>query len=366
MRGDEKQQTAMFSYLNLEQRVPAKHPLRAIRQMADQALADLSLHFDALYARRGRPSISPEQLLRALLLQVLYALRSERQLMEQIEFNLLYRWFVGLGMDEAAWDPTVFTKNRDRLLQGEVSQRLLLAGVEQARAQSLLSEEHFTVDGTLLEAWANRRSFEPKDPPPTQGTGSGSRKLLRDTHESTTDREARLYKKSAAGEAKPSYLGHVIIENRNELVVAACATQSSTTAEREAALATLDAMKRGAASTAASPNQVTLGADKLYQEEKFIEALRQRGIAPHVAEYEKPSTHWPNFLTEAERNDPRRTISQKKRKLVEMVFGWGKLDSIMRKFKLHGVKRVDWLFRLLATANNLVRMVKLRKLILAQ
>ena len=366
MRGDEKQQTAMFSYIDLEQRVPSEHRLRAIRAMVDQALDDLSLHFDALYARRGRPSIPPEQLLRALLLQVLYAIRSEQQLMEQVDYNLLFRWFVGLGMDEGVWDATVFSKNRDRLLQGAVSQRLLVAVVEQARAQNLLSEEHFTVDGTLLEAWANRDSFEPKDPPPTKGTGARGRKLLRDTHESTTDPEARLYKKSTAGESKPSYLGHVIIENRNGLVVAACATQSSTTAEREAALAMLDEMQRGAGSTAATSKQITLGADKLYQEQKFIATLRQRNIAPHVAEYEKPSPYWPNFLSEAERNDPGFAISQKKRKLVERVFGWGKLDSIMRKFKLQGKGRVDWLFRLLATANNLVRMVKLRKLIPAR
>jgi transposase len=262
MRGGEKQQPVMFSYIDLEQRVPAEHPLRAIRRMVDQALADLWLHFEALYGRRGRPSIPPEQLLRGLLLQALYAIRSERQLMEQIDFNLLFRWFVGLGMDEGAWDPTVYSKNRDRLLQGAVSQRLLLAVVEQARAQGLLSEEHFTVDGTLLEAWANRNSFRPKDPPPTEGTGSGGRKLLRDTPESSTDPEARLYKKSTAGEAKPSYLGHVIIENRNGLVVAACATQSSTTAEREAALAMLEEMKWAGGSPAAGQKQVRLGADK--------------------------------------------------------------------------------------------------------
>jgi Transposase DDE domain len=269
-------------------------------------------------------------------------------------------------MEAAAWDATVFSKNRDRLLAGEVSQRLLRAVVEQARAQSLLSAEHFTVDGTLLEAWANRNSFAPKDPPPAGGTGYGGKKLLRDTHESSTDPEARLYKKSTAGESKPSYLGHVIVENRNGLVVAACATQSSATAEREAALAMLDEMPRAGSSTTTSPKPITLGADKLYQEEKFIAGLRERNIAPHVAEYEKVSTHWPNFLTPAERSDPRMAISQKKRKLVEMVFGWGKLDSIMRKLKLQGVKRVDWWFRLLATANNLVRMVKLQKLIPAQ
>ena len=245
-------------------------------------------------------------------------------------------------------------------------QRLLGAVVEQARAQSLLSAEHFTVDGTLLEAWANRRSFEPKDPPPPKGTGWRGKKCLRDTHESTTDRQARLYKKSAAGAAKPSYLGPVIIENRHGRVVAACATQSSTTAEREAALAMLEEMARGSATLAPGPKRITLGADKLYQEEKFIAGLRQRRIAPPVAEYEKASPYWPNFLNEAERNDPGFAISQKKRKLVEMVFGWGKLDSIMRKFKLHGVEKVDWLFRLLATANHLVRMLKLRKLVPAQ
>jgi len=357
MRGEEKQQITMYSYIDLEQRVPSDHPLRAIRLMADRALQQLSLHFEALYARRGRPSIPPEQLIRALLLQALYAVRGERQLMEQIDYNLLFRWFVGLGMDEAAWHPTVFTKNRDRLMQGEVSRRLLVAVLEQARAENLLSEEHFTVDGTLLEAWANRRSFEPKDPPPSQGTGARGRKCLRDTHESKTDPEARLYKKATAAEAKPSYLGHIIIENRHGLVVAACATQSSTTAEREAAVSMLDELGLTQDRETAG-KRITLGADKLYQEEKFIAGLRQRHIAPHVAEYE-PSAHWPNFLTDAERSDPGFKVSQKKRKLVEMVFGWGKLDSIMRKLKLHGTKTVDWFFRFLALANNLVRMAKL-------
>ena len=357
MRGDEKQQDAMFSYINLEQRVPAEHPLRMIRQMVNQALEELSLHFDALYARRGRPSIPPEQLLRALLLQALYGLRSEQQLMEQMDYNLLFRWFVGLGMDEAVWDATVFSKNRERLLAGEVSQRLLVVVVQQARAQNLLSEEHFTVDGTLLEAWASRDSFQPKDPPPSHGTGSGGKKLLRDTHESKSDAEARLYKKSTAGEAKPSYLGHVIVENRHGLVVAACATQSSTTAEREAALAMLDEMKLGERAMAGE-QRITLGADKLYQEAKFIAGLRERNIVPHVAEYQA-NPQWPNFRSEAEGNDPGFAISQKKRKLVAMVFGWGKVDSVMRKLKLQGQKRVDWFFRLLATAHNLVRMVKL-------
>ncbi|MCR4298032.1 MAG: IS5 family transposase [Gallionella sp.] len=358
MRGDENQQEAMFSYVSLDQRVPTDHPLRAIRKMADQALAELSGHFDALYARRGRPSKPPEQLIRALLLQVLYAIRSERQLMERIRYDLLFRWFVGLGIDEEEWDATVFTKNRDRLMQGEVAQRLLEAVMEQARSKNLLSEEHFTVDGTLLEAWASRKSFVPKDPADVAGTGARGRKCLRDTHESRTDPQARLYKKSTAGESKPSYLGHVMIENRNGLVVAACATQSSARAEREAALAMLDEMGMKPERIPRAAQRITLGADKSYQEQKFIEGLRQRHIVPHVAEYQS-STHWGNFLTEAERNDPGLAVSQKKRKLVERVFGWGKLDSVMRKIKLRGLDRVDWLFRFLVTAHNLVRMMKL-------
>ena len=196
----------------------------------------MSPHFDALYACHGRPSIPPERLLRALLLQALFSLRSQAQLMEQINFNLLFRWFVGLNPDDAEWDATVFSKNRDRLLAGEVAQRLLDAVVQQAEERGLLSEEHFTVDGTLIAAWASRRSFQPKDPPPTKGTGAGGKKLLRDLHESKTDPNAQLYKKSEAAQSVPSYLGHVLMENRNGLVVAACATQSSATAEREAAL----------------------------------------------------------------------------------------------------------------------------------
>lgn len=358
MRGDEDQQEVMFSYVSLERRVPSDHPLRGIRKMADQALAELSGHFDTLYAQRGRPSKPPEQLIRALLLQVLYGIRSERQLMERIKYDLLFRWFVGLGIDAEPWDPTVFTKNRDRLMEGEVTQRLLEAVLQQARRQQLLSEEHFTVDGTLLEAWASRNSFVPKDPATVVGTGARGRKCLRDTHQSKTDPQARLYKKSAAEEAKPSYLGHVIIENRNGMVVAACATQSSTAAEREAALAMLDEMGLRPEKIPRADPHITLGADKLYQEERFIHGLRQRQIIPHVAQYQ-PSPKWPNFLTEAEQNDPGFQVSQKKRKLVERVFGWGKLDSLMRKIKLHGLDRVDWFFRFLVTVHNLVRMAKL-------
>ena len=351
MRGDDLHQGAVFSYMSAEQRVPQDHPLRAIRAMVDEALAGLSGHLDTLYARGGRPSIAPEKLVRALLLQVLYSVRSERQLMEQMDYNLLFRWFVGLNMDDPIWDVTVFTKNRERLIAGEVAERLLLAVVQQAHVKQLLSEEHFTVDGTLIQAWANRRSFKEKKNPPTRGTGSGGAKLLRDTHESTTDPESRLYKKATAAAAVPAYLGHVVTENRNGLVVRALATQASTTAEREAALKMLDTLHPAG-------SNITLGADKGYQHERFIEALRARKVAPHVAEYE-PNKAWPNFLTETERNDPRMGISQSKRKLVEKVFGWAKLDRAIRQVKLRGLKRVSWIFQITVAAHNLRRMQKL-------
>src|ERR1700735_5360717 len=258
MRGDEGQQDIMFIYVKLERRVPSEHPLRAIRAMADMALRELDGHFAGLYARGGRPSITPERLIRAQLLQVLYSVRSERQLIEQLDYNLLFRWFVGLEMDEAVWDVTVFTKNRERLIGGGIAEQLLLKVVEQARSRQLLSEEHFTVDGTLIQAWANRRSFKEKSNPPRRGSGSRGRKLLRDTHESTTDGEARLYKKSGAAASVPCcYLGHLLTENRNGLIVGAMVTQASKTAEGEAALVLLDGLKRSQAST--------VGADKGYQ-----------------------------------------------------------------------------------------------------
>ena len=354
MRGNDEQQATVFSYISAEQRIPQTHPLRAIREMSELALRELDLHFEALYARRGRPSIAPEKLVRALLLMVLYSIRSERQLMEQINYNILFRWFVGLNLDDGVWDATVFTKNRERLMQGEVSERLLLAVVEQAGAKGLLSEEHFTVDGTLIQAWANRRSFVPKDPPPTQGTGYGGKKLLRDTHESKTDPEARLYTKSNAAPAVPSYLGHVLIENRHGLVVGACATQASATSEWEAALA----MELRLAEHNGRAERITLGADIGYQEAEFLRQLRQRNVVPHVAEYQAGNLER-NGLLAQERDHPGFAVSQQKRKLVERVFGWGKLDRVLRQVKLRGRRKVDWLVRLVAAAHNLVRMSRL-------
>jgi len=359
MRGEDEKQSAMFSYVTLEQRIPSDHPLRSIRGMTDRALERMNGKFDDLYSATGRPSIAPERLIRGLLLQVLYSVRSERQLIEQLDYNLLFRWFVGLEMDDEVWDVTVFTKNRERLIRGEVSQGLLASVLVEARENNLLSEEHFTVDGTLIQAWAAARSFEEKsDPPkPGEGSGYGGEVLLRDKVESKTDPEARLFKKATADKSVPSYQGHALMENRSGLVVGAEASQSATNAEREVALDLLDQVLV-TAQQRSPEQQVTLGADTQYQDEKFIEALRQREIAPHVSEYVKGNLG-KNSLQEAERADPRRSISQRKRKLIERVFGWAKLDRPLRQVKLRGLKRVDWFFRLAITAYNLVRMRRL-------
>jgi transposase len=312
-----------------------------------------------MYSRIGRPSIAPEKLLRALLLQVLYWVRSERQLMEQLDYNLLFRWFVGLEIDDSVWNVTVFTKNRERMIEGEVSQGLLSAVLLEASSKQLLSEEHFTVDGTLIQAWASARSFRDKSDPPKPGQGSGGRGevLLRDRVESKTDGEARLYKKGTGDKSVPSYQGHALMENRNGLVVAAEASQSSSSAERELALGLLDRVvaqpdKRQAGSS------VTVGADTGYQEAEFVQGLRERQIAPHLSQYEKGNLG-KNSLSEQELADERRPISQRKRKMIERAFGWSKLDRTLRQIKLRGLKRVDWLYRLTMVAYNLVRIHKI-------
>ena len=347
MRGDEQQQEPMFSYRTSEMRVPVDHPLRPLRTMCDEALRELSPLLERLYSTTGRPSIAPEMLLRALLLQALYSIRSERMLIEQLDYNLLFRWFVGLPMDAEIWNATVFTKNRERLIAGAVAQEFFVAVRQQAERAGLLSDEHFTVDGTLIEAWASRRSYERRTDPPTRGTGARGRKLLRDTHVSKTDAEARLFKRSGAAESRPSYLGHVVTENRHGLVVAACVTESAQRAEREAAMAMLARVPRRVTAT--------LGADKGYQEERFIDGLRRAGVVPHVAEY-APSKNWPNWLTTEEREHVGFARSQQKRKLVEQVFGWIKHTAGLRRSKLRGRRRVEWMFQIAATAYNLVRM----------
>ena len=360
MRGDDCGQTAMFSYLTLAQRIPADHPLRTIRRLTDRALEQISGELGKLYAPWGRPSIAPERLLRALLLMVLYSVRSERQLMEQLNYNLLFRWFVGLDMDDEVWDVTVFTKNRERLIRGAVSQKMLRAVLAEAEEKQLLSAEHFTVEGTLIQAWAASRSFQEKsDPPaPGQGSGHGGEVLLRDKVESKTDPEARLYKKATADKSVPSYQGHALMENRNGLVVAGQASCAATAAERQAALEMVDQVV-GPKDQRAPAAAITLGADTQYQDAKFIGALRQRGVAPHVSEYAKGACLGKNALNEQERTDPRQSISQQKRKLIERVFGWAKLDRPLRQIKLRGLRRVDWFYRLVLTAYNLMRMGKL-------
>jgi len=352
MRGNDGQQDGVFSYVSLEQRVPASHPLRAIRKMVDEALGQLSGRFEQLYAATGRPSIAPEKLLRALLLQALYGKRSERLLMEELDYSLLFRWFVGLAMDDEVWDATVFSKNRDRLIGGEIASQFFLAVQGQLASSGLLSDEHFTVDGTMLEAWASRRSFHAKAEPPQRGSGQGGKRLLRDTHESGSDPEARLYRKCNAGAAKPSYLGHVLMENQHGLIVGACVSEAGTRAEREAALRLLDGAR-------GQPGR-TLAADKQYQEREFVRALRERGIVPHIAEYERGQLQRRNSLRAEERNSVEFVRSQRKRKLVEQSFAWIKHWAGFRQVKLRSRRKVEWLFQIAAAAYNLVRWNRLR------
>jgi transposase len=354
MRGDDRQQGAMFSYVSLEQRVPESHPLRPIRAMVDQALVELSAAFEGLYSRVGRPSIPPEKLLRALLLQVLYTIRSERMLMEQLDYNLLFRWFVGLGMDDAVWVPTVFSKNRDRLLEGDIAKEFFARVLAQAQKRHLLSTEHFTVDGSLIEAWAGQKSFRQKEQlgndPPSDDPGNPTvdfhgEKRSNATHQSTTDPEARLFKKGKGREAKLSYMGHVLMENRHGLVVDAELTQATGTAEREAALKMLAQIPRS--------GTVTVGADKGYDTRDFVARARELEVTPHVAQNTSGRQSAINGRTT---RHPGYAISQRIRKRVEEVFGWMKTIGLMRKTRYQGVDRVGWMFVFAAAAYNLIRM----------
>ena len=354
MRGDDIQQGAMFSYLSPEQRVPADHPLRPIRQMVDTVLKRLSPCFEAMYAEGGRPSIPPEKLLRALVLQCLYSVRSERLLMEQLDYNLLFRWFVGLNMDDPIWDFTVFSKNRERLLEADVARAFFAEIGELAREKGLLSDEHFTVDGTLIEAWAGQKSFKPREgAPPSSDPDAGNpsvnfrgQKRTNDTHASTTDPDAKLYKKAKGHEAKLAFLGHVLMENRNGLVVETRLTAATGTAEREAALEMIGAkQKRG---------RVTLGGDKGYDTREHVAGLRQLKVSPHVAQNtERPGG---SAIDQRTTRHAGYTVSQTKRQRVEEIFGWFKTVAMMRKTRFRGLERVGWMFTWAAAAYNLVRM----------
>jgi len=349
MRGSDEQTSHMFSYVVPEQRVRQDHPLRAIRRMTDEVLTTLSPRFDRLYSDMGRPSIPPEQLLRALVLQALYTIRSERLLMEEIDYSILFRWFVGLGMDEEIWSPTTFSKNRDRLLEGDIAAAFFDAVVDQARQADLLSDEHFTVDGTLLEAWASLKSFRPKgatssEPPddpgnPTVNFHGESRR--NDTHQSTTDPDAMLARKGAGREAKLSYAGHVLLDNRHGLVANVCVTAATGTAEREAALLLLDEAR----------DAVTVGGDKGFDVPSFVAGVRARGVTPHVAQKVTGSA-----IDGRTTRHEGYAISQRKRKLIEQVFGWMKTIGGLRRLRHRGGELVDWIVTLTAAAYNMVRL----------
>lgn len=357
MRGGDQQQATLFSYISLEQRIPSTHPLRVIRRLVDTALAGVGDRFEALYAETGRPSIPPERLLRALLLQILYSIRSERLLMEQLDYNLLFRWFVGLNIDDAVWDPSTFSHNRDRLLAGEVAHAFFAQVLAQARARQVLSSDHFTVDGTLLEAWASLKSFKPKtgapaaEPPLDPGNPSvefRGEKRSNATHASTTDPDARLYKKAKGQAAKLGYLGHVLMENRNGLIVDTRLTHATGTAERAAALEMAAEIPGG--------HRVTLGGDKGYATQDCVAELRPLKGTPHVAQ---------NTNGRRSAIDGRTTrhagyaISQRKRKRVEEIFGWKKTVGLLRKLRHRGLELVGWLFTFTAAAYNVLRLGKL-------
>jgi len=357
MRGDDQQQSGMFSYVSLEDRVPQDHPLRAIRQTVDEILRSMAKDFDGMYAKTGRPSVPPERLLRAVLLQIFYTVRSERMLMEQMNYNLLFRWFVGLELDEPVWNHAVFSKNRERLLNQEVAREFFGRVLKQAEAY--LSDEHFSVDGTLIEAWASQKSFQKKD----GGQGDPSKfhgdQRRNETHQSKTDPDARLYRKGNGQEAKLGYLGHILMENRHGLIVDALATQADGTAEREAALIMLyrkwrkhrRAGRRGA---------LSVGADKAYDTRQFVELMRQMQIRPHVAQ----NSNRPGGSSIDGRTTRHASydISQRKRPLIEKAFGWMKQTGGLRKTKLRGLARVAWQFLMTAAAFNLWRLPKVQAL----
>ena len=353
MRGQDKQQADMFSYLSPEARVRKDHPLRAIRAMADQALEQMSRRFDRMYAKTGRPSIPPEKLLRAQLIQMLYSVRSERLLMEEIDYSVLFRWFVGMNLDEPVWDVTVFTKNRDRLLDGDVARDFLCEVVKQAREKNLTSDEHFTVDGTLIEAWASLKSFQRKDqknrPPDDPGNPTidfHGETRSNETHESTTDPDALLARKGSGKEAKLSYTGNLLVENRNGLIVTTELFQANGTAERDAGLVMLEQIP--------GEHRVTVGADKGYDTRDFVAECRNLQVTPHVAQNTKRSGG--SAIDERTTRHAGYGISQKKRKRIEESFGWLKTIALMRKVRHRGIHKVGWVFTFAAAAYNLVRM----------
>jgi transposase len=363
MRGADERSGSLFSYVDLEARVRGDHPLRTIREIANAALSDLSKAFTELYTDFGRPSIAPERLLRAMLLQAFYGIRSERQLMERLEFDLLFRWFVGLGVDDPVWDHSTFSKNRDRLLEGEIAAKFLAAVLAQSKVKQLLSSDHFSVDGTLIEAWASIKSFRRRDGSDNDRKGPGrnaersfhKEERSNETHQSTTDPEARLYKKGDGQPAKLCYMGHALMENRHGLAVGGGVSQATGTAERETALELIDGLGRGR-------RRITLGADKAYDVMQFVSDLRGRSVTPHIAIDGHLSKTGKRRKTAVDGRTTRHAgydISQRCRKRIEEVFGWIKSSAGLAKVKLRGRERVDAVFTLALAAYNLVRLPKL-------
>ena len=355
MRGSDQRSGALFSYVDLESRVRRDHPLRPIRGIVNEVLASLSQEFEAIYAAGvGRPSIPPERLLRALLLQAFYGIRSERQIMERLEYDLLFRWFTGLGVDEAAWDQTTFGKNRDRLLAGDVAHKFLAGVLAHPKVKRLLSTDHFSVDGTLIEAWASMKSFRPKDgsgDPPAPGRNGEAdfhgQSRTNDTHESTTDPDARLYRKGPGREARLCFMGHALMENRHGLVVDACLTPADGHAERIAALHMIEPR-------ADRPTRITLAADKGYDTQDFVGELRSLNVVPHVASKARGSA-----VDGRTTRHPGYRASQIIRKRIEEVFGWAKAAAGLRKTRHRGLGRVGWQFTFTLAAYNLIRLPKL-------
>ena len=355
MRGDDQHQSGMFSYVSLENRVPQDHPLRVIRKTVDEILRSMAKEFEGMYAKTGRPSVPPERLLRAVLLQIFYTVRSERQLMEQMNYNLLFRWFVGLEMDEPVWNYAVFSKNRERLLNQEVAREFFRRVLAQAKPH--LSDEHFTVDGTLIEAWASQKSFQKKEGGDDQPGRFRGEKRSNDTHESKTDPEARLYRKGSGQEAKLGYLGHVLMENRHGLIVNAMLTQADGTAERDAALLMLyQQWRRRRHRQRGTPTSV--GADKAYDTRDFVETVRELDCRPHVTQ----NVNRPGGSAIDSRTTRHATyqVSQRKRPLIEKAFGWMKQTGGIRKTKLRGLAKVTWQFLMTAAAFNLWRLPKIQ------
>ena len=358
MRGTDKRSGELFSYVDLERRVRADHPLRAIRSVVSEALGALSDEFSALYSGLGRPSIAPEMLLRAMLLQAFYSVRSERQLMERLEYDLLFRWFVGLGVDEPVWDHSTFSKNRDRLLNGDVAARFLSAILAQPRVRRLLSNDHFSVDGTLIEAWASMKSFRARDEPDRPDGGDAGRNPTVDfraekrsnaTHASTTDPDAMLYRKGPGMEARLCFIGHSLMENRSGLLVDARLTRVSGHAERLAALEMIEPH-------ADRPRAITLGADRGYDAADFVEELRTLNVRPHVAQNVSRRR---SAIDRRTTRHPRYAASLRVRKRIEEAFGWIKTVAGLRRTKLRGLEKVDWSFTFAAAAYNLIRLPKL-------